>query len=266
MFEAYDHRLSAHRPKAFAVPGVALLVAVFATIQVRSVWTISAFTMPREPISMAIALPAETPPPPAKLGGGAVRPAPVKPAIKSKVDAHVQPVKPTPDAEPISAQVRPDAPPGEGVPDGKPDGDRNGRLGGFGTGTNCDNGLAPDAEPCGTGTETGPRGDIPPPQRLVPPTAFRANRVAGNEQIQPDDITKLEVSRAGKTRLAMSVKVCVGSAGDVTAATQIGSGTGFAAYDAKIVRAVSAWRYNPFVINGRATPACSVVQFVYVQR
>ena len=266
MFEAYDHRLTAHRPKAFAVPGVALLVAVFATIQVRSVWTISAFTMPREPLSMAIALPAETPPPPPKLGDGATRPAPVKPSIKSKVNSQVQPVKPAPDAEPKSAQLLPDAPPGEGLPDGDPDGDPKGKLGGIGSGTNCDNGLGADPKRCGTGSDEkmDVRGEIPP--SLLPPTAFRANRVSGNEQIQPDDLTKLEISRAGKNRLVMSVKVCVGSAGDVSAATPVGGGTGFAAYDAKILRAVASWRYNPFVINGRATPACSVVQFVYVQR
>jgi len=42
--------------------------------------------------------------------------------------------------------------------------------------------------------------------------------------------------------------------------------SGFPAYDARLVDEVRRWRYTPFVIDGRPTPVCSVVQFVYNQR
>lgn len=103
----------------------------------------------------------------------------------------------------------------------------------------------------------------PPP--IMPPTAFEQQRIAGNKLIFPDDATKEAIHRAGVTRLMVPMKVCVTRAGDVDVATVLKS-SGFPAYDARLVDEVRRWRYTPFVIDGRPTPVCSVVQFVYNQR
>jgi hypothetical protein len=37
-------------------------------------------------------------------------------------------------------------------------------------------------------------------------------------------------------------------------------------YDAQIGHAILAWRYEPFVIDGKALPVCKGVHFIYTQR
>jgi len=42
--------------------------------------------------------------------------------------------------------------------------------------------------------------------------------------------------------------------------------SGFAAYDEKIRSTIrETWRYRPYLVNGRATPVCTALRFVYSQ-
>ena len=99
----------------------------------------------------------------------------------------------------------------------------------------------------------------------MPPTAFDQQRVSGDKNIFPDDVTKTEISRSGKTQLIIPVKVCVSRGGAVDGVTVLKS-SGFAAYDEKLKREIRRWRYNPFMINGQPAPVCSIVQFMYRQK
>ncbi len=104
----------------------------------------------------------------------------------------------------------------------------------------------------------------PPPPQVVPPTALESQRVAGDKNIFPDEATQAEITRAGKTRLLVPVKLCLDPTGAVVAATVLTS-SGFPAYDRAIVTGVRTWRYRPFQINGAPARVCSIVNFLYTQ-
>jgi TonB family protein len=98
----------------------------------------------------------------------------------------------------------------------------------------------------------------------VAPTTLEANRIAGDKVITPDDVTKVDILRAGKSKLIGSFKLCVGSSGRVTSVVQLKS-TGFPAYDQRLMRRMREWKYLPFRINDVATPVCTAVTFIYSQ-
>lgn len=257
MFESFDRGRAYRRRKAFILPGIFLAASALMLVQVRSVWSISKLAMPRNNKEI-FAIGDRSTPPPAKLGGGAATPRAVSKPNKVKVTTVVQPVPKEAAMAQVTTQSITDAPPGPGVATG----DENGELNGVGDGPACGKAGLP---PCGTDFVADVQLAPTPPQQTIAPTTFKANRIAGTEQIQPDDMTKLEISRSGKTRLVASVKVCVDTEGNVASATKIGPGTGFAAYDAKLLQAVQRWQYRPFLVNGAAAPTCSVVQFIYMQ-
>ena len=96
---------------------------------------------------------------------------------------------------------------------------------------------------------------------LVP---LDANRIGGDKNIVPDDLTQTEVRRRGMERLIGIYKVCITASGDINSVSQVKS-TGFAAYDRKIQTTIRAtWRYRPFLVNGQASAVCSAVQLAYV--
>jgi hypothetical protein len=104
-----------------------------------------------------------------------------------------------------------------------------------------------------------------PKPAIIPPLSFESYQIAGERNIFPDDVTKAEIARAGTQRIMIPVKVCMDTTGRVDVAELI-KGTGFPAYDAKLVAGVLTWRYRPYLVNGTPVPVCSIVQFVYNQR
>jgi len=80
--------------------------------------------------------------------------------------------------------------------------------------------------------------------------------------IEPDDATKKQIQRDGKARVIGSYKLCISDAGTVAAISPL-KGTGYPAYDQKIVREMHGWAYQPFQVNGKATPVCTAVTFLY---
>ena len=110
-----------------------------------------------------------------------------------------------------------------------------------------------------------PTPEVVAPQ-VVTPSALDANRISGSKNIPPDSSTMDAIARSGKAQVQASYKVCVGVDGTLTAITLLKS-TGFPDYDAKIQNAVRGeWRYRPFLINGRATPVCTALKFIYAQK
>jgi serine/threonine protein kinase len=103
----------------------------------------------------------------------------------------------------------------------------------------------------------------PAPPQNVAPMALDANRIAGEKDIIPDDITQAEIGRAGVTSLVGSYKVCITTDGSIAGVTPL-KATGYPAYDTKIQDTIrSRWRYRPFMVNGKATAVCTAVRFIY---
>jgi serine/threonine protein kinase len=102
--------------------------------------------------------------------------------------------------------------------------------------------------------------------QIVAPTALDANRVAGDKSIVPDELTMAAIGRSGHDTLVSTYKICLTADGSISNVSQLRS-TGFPDYDAKIVNTIRRdWRYKPFVINGRPTPVCTALRFIYSQK
>ena len=100
--------------------------------------------------------------------------------------------------------------------------------------------------------------------KTVAPSAIKQNRVSGNSQIQPSDADKNQISRDRKSRIITVAKICLNVSGGVSSARVIKS-SGYPGYDRKIQSTMRSWRYKPFRVNGKPTPVCSTVTFIYMQ-
>ncbi len=107
----------------------------------------------------------------------------------------------------------------------------------------------------------------PPPARPmnIAPTAFEAQRIAGDKAIPPDDATRAAIAADGTRRVQVVVKLCIDDAGAVAVVTVLKS-SGYPAYDAAIRSTIRAtWRFRPFMVNGASAAVCSAVTFIYTQ-
>jgi TonB family protein len=115
-----------------------------------------------------------------------------------------------------------------------------------------------------------PLQSVPPmPPSPLPPTVapmqLEGLRISGDKNIVPDDLTKVEISRSGKGKIVTSYKLCLSTAGSISSVSVLKS-SGFPAYDAKIQREMRTWRYRPYVVDGKASPVCTAVTYIYSQR
>ena len=179
--------------------------------------------------------------------------APKPPAVKAKAVAQgpVQPTK-TPDKPPEPAD------PGTGDPTpGMPAiGDPDGPVG---PPSDIPVTAIPDVE-----LPEPPPVMKPPQQRNVTSAVLEQQRIAGNKIIVPDDETAQQIAR-GDGKVKGVVRLCLGSDGLVRSANIVVS-TEFPAYDAKLEREIRNWRYQPYQVDGVATPVCTIVTFLYRQR
>lgn len=139
-------------------------------------------------------------------------------------------------------------------------------------------GSGTEGLPTGTGT-TGelppipvekPPPEMPKPPPVAKPTQVQSSkldafRISGNPRIAPDGDTAQQIARADTKEVRGTVKLCLSSGGQVSSVTVI-KPTGFDAYDAKLEREMRGWRYQPYTVDGVATPVCTMVTFVYRQR
>ena len=210
-----------------------------------SVWAIERLPPPdMSAISNLALAPTPPPPPPPPPGGAKPKTEVVKPK-KPTVKELVQPVKiekqekATPD--PVGSE--------HGVEGGEEGGVEGGVVGGV-------QGAPPPPPP--------PPPPPAPPQN-VPPTMLEGQRIAGEKMIRPNDVTKTEIQRSGKSRVVGSFKICLTVDGAPSSVITLGKGTGFPSYDAKILSEMRQWRYRPYMVNGKAVPVCTAVTFIYTQ-
>ncbi len=197
------------------------------------------------------------PPPPPPKGGS-------KKKMEAKKPVEPKKVKPIDTVQPVKVEQKQEEPEpteddgdeGEGDPNGVEGGQQGGVVGGQ-LGGVVGGVQAPPPPP--------PPPPPPAPPQNVAPTALEASRISGEKNIVPDDVTKTEIQRSGKTRLVVPAKICLNASGTVKSANVLKS-SGFPSYDKKIEREMRAWKYKPFMVNGTAAPVCSAVTFVYLQK
>jgi hypothetical protein len=223
---------------------LAVHLAVIFGLFVAGMWHVEQLDPAKHRIDLAVALP----PPPAASGSPTPRAQTITPK-RHIVHELVVPehVAPTPAAE--TSEV-----PGTGSGTGS------------GSGSDVTGIDGPCTENCGPGSAApqktpecvGPQCQ----QTMVPPTVLRGLRISGNTQIQPNDMLKAQLDHEGKTQLDAMFKVCVDTAGTVSAVSQLRS-TGYASYDTELAAAIHAWRYQPYLANHVPIPVCGVVTFKY---
>jgi protein TonB len=246
MFGNYEASKKRQMP-GWAIPLLAGIVVMYAavlvTAWVKGIWDIEQLERPKNSTDLAIAPPPPPPPPPPK-GGAKPHDQEIKPR-KIKVKDMVQPVK--------IEQKEVAAPVEQGDPNGVEGGVEGGVVGGDLNGV-----VAAPPPP--------PPPPPPAPPQQVAPAALDALRIAGDKNILPEDVTKTEISRSGKDRLVGTFKLCLTLEGNISQVNMLKS-TGFPAYDSKIQGKIRGeWRYRPFTVNGKPTPVCTAVTFIYNQK
>ena len=97
----------------------------------------------------------------------------------------------------------------------------------------------------------------PAPPRGVSPSDLR-NLLTSKTTIEVPSIVQTQMKRDDKKTASATIKVCVGTAGEVTT-TAVLKSSGYPAYDEQAVAAIRGWRYKPFMADGHAVAICSAV-------
>lgn len=252
MFDGYVLAKQKQLPK-WLVPvfAAALLLHVFALsgAVVHGYWAIEKLPLPKGGIELAIA-PPPPPPPPAKKGNPANKPKVDKKVVKNVPKETTQPVKLDKPPEEV-ASIESDS-------IGNPEGTDDGADWSDCTGPTCDeNSPLKDLPP------PAPKKPPPPPQ-IVPQQVLQQQLVSGEKMIRPDDTTKTQIMRDGKSQVIGAFKICISPGGSVTAVEMIKS-TGYGAYDGRLKGTMRTWKFNPFMVNGKAVAICSAYTFIYKQ-
>jgi len=98
----------------------------------------------------------------------------------------------------------------------------------------------------------------------ISPITLEASRLSGEKIILPDADTKLAIAKAGATKIFGTFKLCVDTSGTISSLRPVKS-TGFETYDQTIEQAIHDWKFKPFLVDGKPTPVCTAVTFIYRQ-
>jgi hypothetical protein len=104
---------------------------------------------------------------------------------------------------------------------------------------------------------------MPDGKLMISPTSL--HRTVGKMGIVPDDETKTAIQKAGIGRVVGTFQFCISEAGQVQDLAMLRS-TGVPPYDAKILREISHWEYEPYIDDGKPTSVCTAVTFIYTQK
>jgi TonB family protein len=128
----------------------------------------------------------------------------------------------------------------------------------------CGNGILEASEQCDDGNTSDGDGCSSTCMKDVPidPTTLQSLLVSGNTNVPPSQAVRDSMIRYHQRSLKATVGVCINTTGVVTRSRMRG-GTGYDDYDRKLVATVRDWRYRPYVMDDRPTPACSTVEFIY---
>jgi TonB family protein len=255
MFETYVYEKKRKLPswtRGLLIVSVVLHAGAGAGLAVYSWMKIDKIETPDTGVKVGLDLP---PPPPPPKGTRSQK-------LEAKKDPTPRKVKPVDTVQPEKRLDKQDDRPSsdatsevEGDPDGEEGGVEGGVVGGQVGGVIG-------------GVVSGPPPPPPPPPpkvETITPQALEAQRISGEKNIVPDDVTKTEIQRSGKNRLVVPVKLCVNEGGRVTSVNVMKS-SGFTAYDNKIKREMQTWKYRPFMVNNKAAPVCTAITLIYVQK
>ena len=123
----------------------------------------------------------------------------------------------------------------------------------------CDDGNNTGGDGCSATCRLEPKKET---KRIVAPNVLQALRISGETQPHPSTITQNQMMRDGLTKTSGSFYVCIATDGSVASAT-LKASTKYPEYDATMASAIRTWRYQPYMFNGTAVPACSMVTFIY---
>lgn len=267
----FENLLIAQKPRhpgrARVVLGlsVSLHVVLVLFLIIQGFWTIEKLDPPNRTLTLALAPPLPPPPAPAKASKKIPPPKITKKIVKRVVKPvdltqPVVPKKADPDVQVVVVDMSEgvEGGLGEGLPGGMSTGAASAMLDSMG-------GMAPggmlDAPPPPPPRRMAP----PPPPKQVPPKAVEQQRISGDTHVEPDRVTKEKMVLAGESKLVFIAKMCLNSHGNV-ASTNVLRSSGYPMYDQKILSTVRQWRYQPFLIDGKAVAVCSAVTFVYRQQ
>jgi TonB family protein len=254
MFDRFVRRTKSPRWKTALILGTAAgHAAVISALVLVAFWKIDPLpVVDHADVKLGPSIPKDEaggPPPGARLK--VQRPA-VAPRIKPPVPVQPPPIVPPDLSKAIAPAGDVD---GTGTPGGggtNPGGDPTSELTGTGT---C------AAPPCGPPEPPPAKDPLPPdpdpPIAVVPPTVAAGLRLSGNDALYPSDPVRLSILRDGKDQVRGTFKLCVSRGGAVDAVQLIQS-TGYDAYDAELTRAIRAWTFRPYLVNGKGAPMCTV--------
>jgi len=94
---------------------------------------------------------------------------------------------------------------------------------------------------------------------VVAPATLRA-LLASSTPIDAPESLSMEMARSNTKSAKTTVKVCIGTGGEVEAVSMI-KASGYVTYDERVLAGVRSWRYRPYMVGGNAVPACSAVVF-----
>lgn len=100
---------------------------------------------------------------------------------------------------------------------------------------------------------------------IVPPHVAKGLRIAGNEQIHPPEMVRIEMLHQGKDMVQATIQVCVSARGAVDQLRVLKS-TGYRSYDETLTREMREWRYKPYRVSGVPSPMCTVAVIIYRMR
>ncbi len=107
----------------------------------------------------------------------------------------------------------------------------------------------------------------PPPDTPASVVVARSSlvRVAGDQNIIPDDDDRIRLGQAHIDRITAALVYCLDETGRVTT-DYVARSSGLPRYDELLASAVKNWRFQPFLTDGAAIPVCSTAIFAYTQR
>ena len=230
------------------------VVAVLALLMIRGFWVIEKLAQPKGDVAIATAATPPPPPPPPKASKKKKKPKTDKKVVKKiKPREMTQPIDKPVDEPDVEIEVVDED---EGVEGGVEGGVAGGILGGVVGGM--------EGLPGGKLEEPPPPPPPPAKPKIVSPQVLKGQRIAGEDRIEPDETTKMKLQRDGHSQIVTTVKICLAANGSVSKLSVLKS-SGYPSYDRKIQAKMRQWRYKPYTVNGKPTPACSTVTFIYRQ-
>ncbi|CAN5332061.1 hypothetical protein BH11MYX1_BH11MYX1_55480 [soil metagenome] len=233
--------------RTLIVSSIGIHIAIVAGLGLVGAWHLDQLELVKAPVDLHVAMA-----PPAESAGSPPRPAtPFQHKQRDKPKVTVQPPDHATPATPAAPEVA-SATTTTGTGTGE------GSAAGTGTGSGSGASESPCTADCGPPEHH----EAVPEQQIIPPQLLSGLRISGETQLQPPDVVKTAMHRAGSSRVIASFQVCLDTAGTVASTRQL-KPSGYAGYDAVLAQGLATWRYKPFTMNGRGIAVCSVVTFIY---